>query len=844
MISSGAAGSGGAGGSRGASLQFTTPANGIGEFESGWNGGSGAAGSGGGGRGGQGGGGGALAINDPPTGADDYTVTSGQGGAGGVGGAAGQPLTINAYGIDNIGTVSTQGVAGGSGSSGSSATYACTGGNANFPCAGGGGAGGNGGDGGAGGNLKFVYHGLFGSGLGTYATAGGNGGNGGGAGSAAYRTVTNSCFLESGGSPGGGQANIDCSANNGANGLTGNAGASGAVTFTNKAGATISQVQVQSNNCNGPATSAVSLFGVGANHGIILTFVSNSGYAGVSAISDSFGLAGSFHIASKDSSYGFAVVYYLQSTQSHTGTETITFSEPGIDMTVVAIEVNSTIVPVAHGGVSGHAGALSMAMNSTSFTGNPFLVGVYYCAPSTTMSAGSGFTLAPSGDSQGCFGNAEYSASGVASPTAFPAGQSSSNTYYGAGAAFTSGKVVLPLAVCLEETGAASRTFTLSGGSVSPASVTGAFSCSYTNLSVNATATVTIHAPSDGPDSRYRTNASTTTTTVTACSLSVGICGSAVVYFYYELEQTYGISDNGAGPPDWSPGLSAAVTGTVLGVGSTALCTISPTSGTTTTATCQGWEDIGYTATEPSNLSGAGAGTQWAGYGTIWWVDTTGGNTRIGAYYLQTAEHLRGHTKHSLGCRHEHTCYRYAVRSFRPARLHAPDSTRRRSRLLHGLVRRQHPGHSHLAGRRDFKRVLGGLGGKHVHAVHALQHEQRPVRPAHLLHDHDDFFQHDQLHHEHHRGGPSWRRWGRRGDHRDHHNDFSAQPIERDRSSADRLRAGPDQHSALHGGHPGRLRDPVHRRGGRAVEQEEELCRGLWRFRDAVLQRLQLSHSF
>ena len=105
--------------------------------------------------------------------------------------------------------------------------------------------------------------------------------------------------------------------------------------------------------------------------------------------------------------------------------------------------------------------------------------------------------------------------------------------------------------------------------------------------------------------------------------------------YYLQLQNTYQASTNGQGPPTWDSGLSVAVAGTVLGSGSTTVCTISPSSGTTTTASCTGYADYNLAVSEPSTMSGSGSYIQWKIYGTPSWTQTTGGNTNTGTYYKQ-----------------------------------------------------------------------------------------------------------------------------------------------------------------------------------------------------------------
>lgn len=123
-------------------------------------------------------------------------------------------------------------------------------------------------------------------------------------------------------------------------------------------------------------------------------------------------------------------------------------------------------------------------------------------------------------------------------------------------------------------------------------------------------------------------------TCVTAAQTSGG--NTVTINYYNQLSNTYQASTNGQGPPNWDSGLSAAVSGTQYGSPVT-LCTISPSSGTTTTASCSGYPDYNTAATEALTMSGAASGIQWHIVGTRSWTDTTGGNTHTGAYYKQVS---------------------------------------------------------------------------------------------------------------------------------------------------------------------------------------------------------------
>jgi hypothetical protein len=109
---------------------------------------------------------------------------------------------------------------------------------------------------------------------------------------------------------------------------------------------------------------------------------------------------------------------------------------------------------------------------------------------------------------------------------------------------------------------------------------------------------------------------------------------------YYRQEQTtYQASTNGNGPPTWDSGLSVALTGTYLGTGSTTICTISPLSGTTSTAACSGgtsgWANYNTAVTIAATMSGSPSNIRWKVYGTSSWTETSGGNTVTATEYKQ-----------------------------------------------------------------------------------------------------------------------------------------------------------------------------------------------------------------
>ncbi len=191
--------------------------------------------------------------------------------------------------------------------------------------------------------------------------------------------------------------------------------------------------------------------------------------------------------------------------------------------------------------------------------------------------------------------------------------------------------VTIPILIATPAGGSA-FVYTVSGCSVSPTS--GTSGASATDFTATASCVLTVTMPTAGANTRYVFALSASSTTVTTCTTAT--CSTFQPSDYYQLHNTWQASTNGQGPPTWDSGLSIAPTGTVAGVGSTNVCTISPTSGSTTTATCAGWSDFDTAVTAPATASGAGTNIQWKLYGTTSQTPTTGGNTETAfTYYKQ-----------------------------------------------------------------------------------------------------------------------------------------------------------------------------------------------------------------
>jgi hypothetical protein len=133
----------------------------------------------------------------------------------------------------------------------------------------------------------------------------------------------------------------------------------------------------------------------------------------------------------------------------------------------------------------------------------------------------------------------------------------------------------------------------------------------------------------------------TSSETFTSCSS--GTCSTQSYNYYEEFQNTWQASTNGNGPPAWDSGLSIVPTGEQGGTTGRNICTISPASGTSTTASCSGWSDYSTAVTAPSTASGAGANVRWMLSGTSSYSPTTGGNTEtVFTYYKQLQNTYQG----------------------------------------------------------------------------------------------------------------------------------------------------------------------------------------------------------
>jgi len=123
----------------------------------------------------------------------------------------------------------------------------------------------------------------------------------------------------------------------------------------------------------------------------------------------------------------------------------------------------------------------------------------------------------------------------------------------------------------------------------------------------------------------------------TGSTIITGGNTETTVSYYSQLTNTYEISPLGGSTAKWSAGLSLLIKGTYLGTGSSTICTINPSSGVTTPATCTAYADYNLAITWAQYLTGAASETQWqnsAGAASTH-TFTTSGNTQNSNYYIQ-----------------------------------------------------------------------------------------------------------------------------------------------------------------------------------------------------------------
>ena len=180
-------------------------------------------------------------------------------------------------------------------------------------------------------------------------------------------------------------------------------------------------------------------------------------------------------------------------------------------------------------------------------------------------------------------------------------------------------------------TGGAAFPYTMSGCSVSPTS--GTSGSTPTDFTATASCALTITMPAAGSNTRYvfASSASTYSTVATCTTL----CTNPSPSDYYQLGNTFEISANAQ--TDFDTGMTAlTIKGTVAGVASTTICTITITAATSDNcSTNPAWSDYDTAVTGFTNpISGAPAHSQWEASTTCTYTFTTYG-TGDCQYYKQ-----------------------------------------------------------------------------------------------------------------------------------------------------------------------------------------------------------------
>jgi hypothetical protein len=93
--------------------------------------------------------------------------------------------------------------------------------------------------------------------------------------------------------------------------------------------------------------------------------------------------------------------------------------------------------------------------------------------------------------------------------------------------------------------------------------------------------------------------------------------------YYKQLLNTYTATPN----TNWDSGLTIVPTGTLLGSGGSTICTLSPTGGSSSAASCTAWADYNQPVNFPAQPTGCPADHCWVATGTTSFTDTTGGNS-------------------------------------------------------------------------------------------------------------------------------------------------------------------------------------------------------------------------
>ena len=169
------------------------------------------------------------------------------------------------------------------------------------------------------------------------------------------------------------------------------------------------------NDCTGAPPVVVSFpSSVAGGNVIVVGVVIRGGTGGLNSVSDSKG--STFTQAATRG--GSVYIYVATLSSSGSDTVTVTFSGEWTEEVVYIYEV-SGVTATGAGTGTGSGDGTSMSTSAVAFLSGAFLLGIIGTGSATTT-AGAGFTLSPA-PSGTAMSHAEYSTSGVSSPTTFPA---------------------------------------------------------------------------------------------------------------------------------------------------------------------------------------------------------------------------------------------------------------------------------------------------------------------------------------------------------------------------------------------------------------------------------------
>lgn len=170
--------------------------------------------------------------------------------------------------------------------------------------------------------------------------------------------------------------------------------------------------------------------------------------------------------------------------------------------------------------------------------------------------------------------------------------------------------------------GVTNGTFTVSGNTGGPSSVV-SDGISHHGYTASSGAIITVTAPVDGANTRFRFGTGLSTWTFLAANSTM----SNTVY--YQLQNTYTIT----GYPNSVAfdNVTIIPTGTILGAGSATVCTFNPAP--FNTQSCQSWTDYNKVVTFPNQATNDPLYIQWNATGTKTFTSTTGGNYYNISYY-------------------------------------------------------------------------------------------------------------------------------------------------------------------------------------------------------------------